>query len=171
MSCIVGLKQDSIVYIGGDSAAVCAQSLDVVSCNTEKVFWNRDLLFGVAGSLRRAQVLRYVLYPPKHPKGVDDLTYINKYLVNAIISECARSGSGNEEEIILGYGGRLYGISSDLSVFEVDTFTAVGAGASFAIGVMYATKRQQPKARVKLALSAAAEYNASVRPPFIIEQY
>src|SRR5919109_4864584 len=66
MTAIVGLADESKVWIGGDSAGVAGLSLTVRA--DEKVFRRGEWVFGFTGSFRAGQLLRYSLNVPE-PRG------------------------------------------------------------------------------------------------------
>ena len=176
MTCIVGLVDSNKVYIGGDSAGVAG--LDMTVRADQKVFRNGPMLFGFTSSFRMGQLLRYAFEVPDH----DPRTDVDKYMVTTFIDAvrgCLKSGGYarkiNEEEsagvFLVGYQGQLYRVDSDYQVGEaVDAFDAVGCGANFALGVLYATQGQLSRERIQKALEAAGHFSAGVRGPFVVEE-
>jgi ATP-dependent protease HslVU (ClpYQ) peptidase subunit len=67
--------------------------------------------------------------------------------------------------------GKLYEILSDFQMNEVDNFTAIGSGSTFALGSLFTSKGRikEPEARVFKALQTAAFFDAATGPPFITE--
>jgi hypothetical protein len=172
MTCIAGLVDNGIVYIGGDSAGVGGLSLSVRA--DEKVFQNGEFIFGFTTSFRMGQLLRYSLNPPKNYENID----INKFMVTKFIEsirKCLKDGGyaykNNEVEsggtFLVGYKGKLFKIDSDYQVGEeLIGFDAVGCGENIALGSLYSTEGQPPKERILKALEAAERFSAGVRRPF-----
>lgn len=181
MTCIVGLEHEGSVYIGGDSAGVEAWSLEICTRADEKVFINEtgEFIMGFAGSFRIGQLLRYALVPPDQPSKKDDMAYMVTDFIDAVRAMQRDKGTMKKENeleehdaaFLVGYNGKLYVIESDFQVGRpIEDYAAVGCGAQIALGAMYATRGSQltPEERITLALQAATEYSAGVRPPFHI---
>lgn len=175
MTCIVGLVDSGKVFIGGDSAGVAGLNLTVRS--DAKVFRNGDFLFGFTSSFRMGQLLRYALI---HPKRFPDKS-VDSFMVTDFVDavrNCLKSGGyarrDRETEsggtFLVGYEGRLFRIEDDYQVGEsASPYDAVGCGADFALGAMFASNGAAPEIRVAQALSAAEANSAGVRAPFVIE--
>lgn len=174
MTCIVGVKHKGGVVIGGDSAGV--SGLDLVVRSDRKVFVKGDYVMGFTTSFRMGQLLHHALTVPVCYDGMDLEHFMVTSFVNAV-RDCLKSGGfaskDKEEEqggcFVVGYKGRLFTIEGDYQVGEaVDSFTAVGCGAKFALGSLCETENLKPKDRVQRALNAAERYSAGVRKPFHI---
>ncbi|SDS34139.1 hypothetical protein [Actinoplanes derwentensis] len=172
MTAIVGLARGDAVYIGGDSAGTSGWNLSVRA--DPKVFRNKQYLFGFTSSFRMGQLIRYSLDLPT-PKGDLDRFMVTKFIDG--LRDCLKSGgyARKEEEqelggtFLVGVRGRLYTIQDDYQVGSAaDGYAAVGCGDQIALGALYATAGRgvRPKARVRLALSAAERFSAGVRGPF-----
>lgn len=177
MTCIVGLVDNSKMFIGGDSAGVADYDLQIRA--NEKVFQQGSFLMGFTTSFRMGQLLRYKFTPPQHPYESDGkLMDVYKYMVTVFIDavrECLKNGGyarkESEKEVggtfLVAYQGRLFAIQDDYQVAEtVDDFITVGCGGQIANGALFATKGQPPEQRIRLALEAAERYSAGVRGPF-----
>lgn len=181
MTCIVGLEHEGDVYIGGDSAGVESWSLAICGRADEKVFLteSEDMAMGFCGSFRIGQLLRYALIPPPQKVGQDDMAYMVTDFIDAVRTMQKDKGSMKKENeleehdagFLVGYNGKLYAIESDFQVGRpIENYASVGCGAQIALGALYATREcgMQPEDRIRLALAAAVEYSAGVRPPFHI---
>ena len=176
MTCIVGLVDNGKVYMGADSAGVAGY--DLMLRADQKVFQNGDFLMGFTSSFRMGQLLRYKLNPPKLHSDDDLYQYMVAQFAESVRT-CLKEGgythndNGKESggTFLVGVKGRLFSIHDDFQVAEFqDSFCAVGGGADFALGVLYATagKDMAAEDRVKLALQAAEHFNAGVRGPFVV---
>lgn len=172
MTCIVGLVDNGKVYIGGDSAG-CVES-DLRTRADEKVFINRDFIFGFTSSFRMGQLIRHSFVPPHHHPSIPDDKYLVTTFVNAL-RDCLKHGgyvstvNGKDEggRFLVGYRGKLYQIDVDFQVAEpLCQFESVGSGAPVALGSLYSTKGDDPMSRIMMALEAAAEFTTTVRGPF-----
>lgn len=181
VTCIVGLEHNNTVYIGGDSAGVEAYSLAICGRADEKVFINDtgEFIMGFCGSFRIGQLLRYALTVPEQSQRKDDMAYMVTDFIDAVRAMQKDKGSMKKENeleehdaaFLVGYRGKLYVVESDFQVGRpIENYAAVGCGAPIALGAMFATRNSNlsPENRIELALSAAAEYNAGVRAPFLV---
>lgn len=173
MTCIVGIVENGIVYIGADSAASGTNSIVVRS--DEKVFFNRDFLIGFTTSYRMGQILRYVFIPPEYV----DTSDLYKYMVKEFVPQVYQCLTLNNFTVdknsegglfLVGFRGNLFRIADDFQVVQTsDNFMSLGNGDRCAIGALYATRGQDPTIRIQIALEAAAKYTPGVLPPFIIK--
>lgn len=170
MTCIVGLVDNGVVYIGGDSAGVSGLSISVRT--DEKIFTNGPFIMGFTTSFRMGQLLRYKLDPPKQTVNCDDMKYMVTNFIDSVIKCFTDNGYGSKNNggiFLVGYNSKLYTIDTDFQVgIPTLPYDAVGCGADLALGAMHATKDKKPKERIKAALQAAAAHNAGVIAPFII---
>jgi 20S proteasome alpha/beta subunit len=178
MTCIVGLIDNDTVYLGGDSAAVAGWDLTVKK--EPKVFRLGPLLIGTTGSCRVAQLLQYRLTVPSLKKVNPETLYrwVAIDLIDAIrecLKEAGHSKKENEQEvaggntILVGVAGRLFTIYDDYGCIEPALpYEAVGCGAPYAKGTLWATESVSPMERVEMALRSAETFSAGVRGPFTI---
>ena len=71
---------------------------------------------------------------------------------------------------LVGVRGRLFAIYSDYQVAEEALdYMAVGSGEDIALGALYATADLglSPRARMRIALKAAARFKPGVNGPFV----
>lgn len=178
MTCIVGLKHDGRVYIGGDSAA---SDLDRLTINTradEKVFTSNNIIFGFCSSFRIGQLIRYSFNPPEQLNSKSDIEYLVTDFVDGIRQVIHAGGSLHKEnenehwdsQFIIGYKGNIYVVYNDFQVANPrEPFVAVGSGEDLAMGAMFASQDDpDPVSRIQVALEAASTFNMAVRPPYII---
>lgn len=179
MTCIVGMKTPGGVFIGGDSASTNDSGLQTILAG-RKVFFlgeaHNKMLLGCTTSCRMMQLLHYELQLPAYEDGMDIEEYLVTKFVNAV-RDCLKAGGFAKKEdekeeggnFLIGYRGRLFEVQDDYHVSEpVNGYEAVGSGAKFALGSLYATPHLPSEERIKLALQAATYHNAYVRPPYLI---
>lgn len=181
MSCVIGFESNGVIYMGADSAGIDSSSLSISTRVDEKVFVaeTNDFIMGFAGSFRVGQLLRYASDLPEQSNKKDDMAYMVTDFVDSIKNAqrdhgALRRDSEIEEhdaEFLVGYKGKLYIIESDFQVCRpIENYAAIGSGAQVALGALYALRDSSisPQNKIQLALNAASEYCAGVRPPFVI---
>jgi len=172
MTCIVAVKHDGKVYMGGDSAGV--GGLDIITRLDPKVFINGEFLIGYTSSFRMGQLLRYMIMPERTENMKDDYQYMVTCVIPAVRKTLKDGGyvkKENEREeggfFLVGYRGHIYQIESDFQVGErIDEYDAMGCGGSYALGSLKMTHALNPQDRIISALETAAYFSAGVREPF-----
>lgn len=175
MTCIVGIAHQGKVYMGGDSAAVEEETNSISVRKEPKVFIRGEYIIGYAGSFRMGKVLEHSFNYPVLPAQTD----IDKFLNTTFISklrECLEENKldlDNDKDaadVLLGTRGRIFEFNMDFHFGEDrHNFASVGSGANVALGSLHSTSHFKDQfKRCKMALEAAQEFNAWVRPPFTI---
>ncbi len=175
MTCIVGLIDDSKIFMGGDSAASIGWGLTILK--DPKVVRKGDFLIGSAGSSRMMTLLHHALILPEYNDDEDIAFYMATKFIDAV-RECFKDGGhamkNNEQEstggtFLVGFKGRLFNIDSHYHTGEAACgYDAIGCANDIALGVLFATPDMQPTKRIELALRAAETHNSGVRAPFHI---
>lgn len=178
MTCIVGVAENGIVTIGGDSAGVSGWNVTIRA--DEKVFANGEFVMGFTSSYRMGQLLRHRLRPPEAMPSQSVEHFMCVTFIDAV-RQCLADGGWKKVdnsvdkggEFLVGYRGRLFQVAEDFQVGEsVDGFAACGCGESFALGALEASREFAPKLtardRVLAALNVAAKRSAGVRAPFSV---
>ncbi|TJW14425.1 MAG: hypothetical protein E5W82_10640 [Mesorhizobium sp.] len=160
MTCIVGLVDNGKVYIGGDSAAITGDSIEIRA--NRKVFRNGPYVIGFTGSYRVGQMLEYASLPKLTCKDV------MAHLVLNVVDKLKEISGKDIDELLIGHGGRLFKVSSDYSVAEYASYAAAGVGGQYALGNFHGGVGA-PELRVQAALEAAQTHCAGVRAPFHVE--
>ena len=177
MTCVVGISDGETITLGADSAGGMGD--EVYTFDLRKVFARGQYLFGVCGSYRVGQVLRFQAELPEPPaSGSPDLEpFLVRELVPAIrraVEEEGVAGSqsavlGERTALLLGCRGQLWSITRDLTVIPETPFAAIGSGRLRAYGALHALHAagvESSRRRLEMALAAAAAYTANVRPPW-----
>lgn len=184
MTCIVGYVENEEVYIGGDSAGVSGPDLTVRA--DDKVFINKEFIFGFTTSFRMGQILRYNFVPPRRGEDLTDGQYLYNDFINEIIEifkkkNYARILDSQAEggTFLFGYRGKLYCVGDDFQIGgSTKRYDSVGCGKQYALGTLYALEKYElrseeknsyvmlPKEKVEMALEAAETFSTSVRRPF-----
>ncbi len=181
MTCIAGIVNNGVVYIGGDSAGIAGDSLR--HRKDEKVFLLKNnldnMVFGFTTSFRMGQLLRYGFRIPNQPIDMDDMEYMCTLFIDAIRNRFKNGGwleKRNEMEcggtFLMGYRGKLYYIGSDFQVGETsNSFDSVGSGREIAIGALHILStidNFSAEEKIMKSLETAEQYNSAVSGPFKI---
>lgn len=174
MTCIAGIVDQGIVWIGGDSAGVAGLSLMIRA--DEKVFRNDGMTFGFTTSFRMGDILRYQMLIPTRDANEDPRAYmVRKFIpvLRTVLREQGWLKKNNDREeggtFLVGFAGRLFIVEDDLQVGEAsDGYTAIGCAHDVAKGAIYTSQGQPAEVRIRTALLAAERHSAGVRGPFVI---
>jgi ATP-dependent protease HslVU (ClpYQ) peptidase subunit len=172
MTCIVGLKHNGKVYLGGDSAGVAR--LDITIRKDVKVFAKKGMIIGCTSSYRMIQLLQYKLVVP--PDTTNDP---HKYMCTTFVDKVIKLFKDNSwaelknnvqlgGQFLIGYKKRLFKIEDDFQVGEsAEDYASCGCGESFALGSLYSSAYiDNPIERLKQSLFAAEHFSGGVRAPF-----
>jgi ATP-dependent protease HslVU (ClpYQ) peptidase subunit len=171
MTCIVGIADQGIIYMGGDRAASDGSS--IVSLATPKIYIRDEWIFGYAGSMGVGQIMQ-IIDIPILKKDDDPFMILRMDMVDSFKYMLDHNGitlnDENETDILIGCRGRLFEFSpTDWSVAEIKE-TAIGSGGNFALGSLYTTQEFPitPEFRMEYALNAAITYSPTCQGPFDI---
>lgn len=172
MTCIVGIAQEGIVYIGGDRGASDGSS--IASLATPKVYIRDEWIFGYAGSIGIGQIMQ-IIDIPILKEDDDPFLVLRMDLVDQFKNMLEHNGitmnEDNDTDILIGCRGRLFEFSpSDWSVAEIKE-TAIGSGGNFALGSLCTSSLyidQDPIERIGMALGSAITYSPSCQGPIDI---
>jgi hypothetical protein len=185
MTCIVGLVDDSGVYLGADSVGADVSQYLTRTRKDSKVFYKRsegsevdNFLIGFTTSFRMGQLVQHSFIIPEPPVEQDKIFgYLCTKFVDALRKTLSDGGYMSVEnkreeggEFLVGFSGRLFCVGSDFQVAEhTEGYDAIGCGYAYALGSFFTTSGQDTKsARVLMALEAAAKFSAYVQGPFNI---
>lgn len=176
MTCIVGLVDNSSVYMGSDSHSVANVGSWAHKVSDGKVFSNGEFLIGTCGDFRFPQILKHCVTFPEIPEGKSITSYMCNEFTNCIRTTLKASGYtevNNNVETgglgLIGVRGKLFMLERNFSVIEFqESYLSIGSGAHFAAGSLYETPKLGPMERISRALAAAAHLDAYVAPPFSI---
>ena len=166
MTAIVGIRDDSNVYLFGDRGA--SDSDSIVAMTTPKI-WHvtENIIAGYAGSGGLGQMIQFMDWPKYD--GSDAMKWLRATLVPAIIKTRDKMAGKDEEEasLLIGINIKeplLFEIdTSDYSIFPF-TYTAIGSGGPIALGSLY-TSEEDTHERGILAILAAIEHSPSCKGP------
>lgn len=171
MTCIVAIKQDNLIILGGDSAASGGNR--IVSRKDKKIFKKKNLHFGFSGSFRVGQLIKYQLQITKKPDNTSTTEYIVNFVVSSIIKLLTDNKlvKNNEMDcnLIIVCEDYIFKIDSDFQVeVSEDSYVAIGDGADVALGSLYALAGFDisPLEKARIALEASGKYCTTVSTPY-----
>lgn len=185
MTCIVALKDPArgVTIMGGDSQRTLNDLAVTLPYDDSKVFIKSGLVIGHTGASKvRNLTSRLEINFQDGPSKDFDL---EEEIVTAIIpaiKKLAKKGDWLQEEkgladlggsILIAIGLQICLISNDFAVTPISTgFWAIGSGTRVALGSLATSEALDwsPEKRVLKALEAAAMFETSVGPPFIIKE-
>jgi ATP-dependent protease HslVU (ClpYQ) peptidase subunit len=177
LTTIIALEHGDSVTLAADSRA--ASGNDASQVKNPKIFANGNVIFGVAGSLRVANLLRHIAVPRWPDREADRLlwdgdvdAWVTLELLPAVSGALHAFGeiktdedghSGVEADMLVVAGGRIYEVAGDFSWNRnhLDQY-AIGSGAPYALGALEAG------ADTLTALSIAARHDTETAGPFSI---
>jgi ATP-dependent protease HslVU (ClpYQ) peptidase subunit len=178
VTCIVAVETRRGVWLGADSAGSNGYTIGPVE--SPKLFHNGPALFGICGSFRMGQILRYGLRVPTESLGWDVDRWIATDFAKALRKAYAEhgwdfveAGVAEQGNFLVSVAGRCYEIQSDYSFLRSPVGEyAIGSGTYHALGSLHATRDYaRPKDRLLASLEAAAEHVMSVAAPFVVMRH
>ena len=168
MTCIAGLVDNNVIYIGGDRGV--SDDSSILSMLQPKVVIKNDWIYGYAGSLGNGQLFDFIDLPDV--KNKDDVYKILRMDVvenyKSILDTHGSSKDDDSTDFIIGCLGRLFEFNTDdWGVAEI-TEVAIGSGGNFALGSLYSTIGNDPIERIGLAIGAAITYSPTCQGPIDI---
>lgn len=171
MTAIVGLVDDGVVWVAGDSGSFKGWSRHTKP--NGKVFKVKECIIGLSGRAVDAQLIEHHLEVP----AIEDYD-VRDWAIKKFVPALRGTLKGNgrvtlkdgceswDSEFLLGVRDRLFRVSSDFYVAERgDGYEATGCGEEFALGSLF-DQVGPPAMRLYTALCAAAYFSAGVHPPF-----
>lgn len=187
MTCIVGLVESGVIWLGSDSAGSGEHDEQEILKNP-KVFAKRGpkgnlWLFGFAGRYRLGQLVEHSLVLPNVSSELKG-NFLVGFLVNEFVKDlrrCLRENGAMIEsqknrtencpgDLIIGVNEEIFTVDEYFQVLiPSNPFTSIGNGSAAAFGALGATKNLLgPEERILTSLEQAQEYIANVSDPFLI---
>lgn len=183
MTCIVAIEHEGTVHLGSDSFLGGAFTRDQL--DRPKFFTKGPrFVIGFAGGLRGAQIVEHDLSFRKRRKGEDEESYLVTEVAHKLQTNFKKVGAAildeghvesHDADFLVCINGKVFVIQDDYSVIRSrHGFAAIGAGQDFALGVLGCLNSIEsaldPQAKIKLALTVAAEFSPQVCGPFHIAE-
>ena len=186
MSVVVAIKKDGKVYLGADSQVTKGGTRQTLKNPNNYKIWkvkNADhCLMAHVGAVRDANVVRTIghlvdeIALLRHEVNYD---LVVRDIVPHILQQLQAFGyvakeegkcfEGMDSEFLFAFEDRLFHISRDGCVIEVDDSIAIGSGACEAIGSILSTPpAEKPGKRIVRAIKASAANDIYVDYPIIL---
>jgi ATP-dependent protease HslVU (ClpYQ) peptidase subunit len=176
VTCIIGVVQHDVVYLGADSCVSNSSSQEITA--RSKVCAVGDFLVGASGYVRFNNILTYQFTPRAQEPGEDDEHYVVVAFADALRLRLKELGYVNTDEgqdtmthndALLAYHHQLYYLSTNFSVTtNRDNLFAIGSGSDFALGAMWAMRDVEVETRIRTALEISAHFAVGVAEPFVV---
>lgn len=168
MTCVAGIVDNNIIYIGGDRGV--SDDSSIMSMLQPKVSIKNEWIYGYSGSLGNGQLFDFIDLPPVK-KAEDVYKVLRMDIVESYKSILDTHGSSKDDDstdFIIGCLGRLFEFNTDdWGVAEI-TEVAIGSGGNFALGSLYTSIGNDPIERIGLAIGSAIKYSPSCQGPIDI---
>jgi hypothetical protein len=163
VTCIVGIVEDSVIYMGGDRAA--SDEVSIVSMKQPKVYIRDEWIYGYAGNIGEGQWINYISLPS--PEG--DVEKILKTKIAPLLRKSIENDRDSSDTgFLIGARGRLFELSvEDWGVIEISE-SSIGSGSQFALGSLYTSIGKDSIDRIGLALGSAITYSPTCQGPIDI---
>lgn len=184
MSVVVAIKDKDKVWVGCDSQVTCGWSkYTLKNKNNFKIFKptkENDVIIGVCGYLRDANILSCVeeyLDELAKLKNEIDFKYIVTKLVpklfsilrdNKRIVEKKEQLTIMESQILFIYKDKIFDISPDGCVIEIEDYCAIGSGTDFAIGYLNNNEEKDIKQKIIKAIQSSCLTDLYVNYPIVV---
>lgn len=155
MTCLVAIKYEDYdkkgLLFAADSLVSSYKKHTESSAVTNKIMKKDDLVIACCGSLRTADIIKYQFKPnlkcfSKNYKE-EFKEYIGGVLIPDLISLFRENNILEEKEnitkencyfdLLLGFDNEIYSISHDFSLRHIQSYTAKGSGACYALGAIH----------------------------------
>jgi ATP-dependent protease HslVU (ClpYQ) peptidase subunit len=171
MTCIAVVRHEDKVYMAGDRGA--SDDNTILALDAPKVWKTGPYLIGYAGAMDGERIRHNFKPTPPNIKDTD------KFMQTKFIKELREfynefwvdTSKDGDLGLIIAVRGEIYEHSSgDMSLSKYTLpYLAMGSGAEYAYGVLYATDKQKnARNRVQSAVSAAIKFSPSCMGPIDI---
>ena len=183
MSVVVAIKENGKIMMGADSQCTKGGTRRSLSNPNNYKIWkvldSENCLLGHVGLVREANVIRVArdLIPEMAQiKDKVDFSFVVKRLVPTMFEELEeyrviKKGDNPpefESSFLFAYKDKLFYISGNGTVIEIDDYCAIGSGECEAIGSLLSTEGESPEERIKKAIKASAANDIYVDYPIVI---
>ena len=183
MSVVVAIKENGKVTIGADSQCTRGGTRRTLSNPNNYKVWKvldaENCLIAHVGLVREANIIRVArdLIPEMAQlKDKVDFSFVVKRLVPRMFEELEEYRAiqkGDEppefeSSFLFAYKDKLFYISRNATVIEIDDYFAIGSGECEAIGSLLSTEGESCEDRIKKAIKASAASDIYVDYPIVI---
>ena len=183
MSVVVAIKENGKITIGADSQCTRGGTRRTLSNPNNYKVWKvldaENCLIAHVGLVREANIIRVArdLVPEMAQlKDKVDFSFVVKRLVPRMFEEleayrAIKKGDTPpefESSFLFAYKDKLFYISGNATVIEIDDYVAIGSGECEAIGSLLSTEGEACEDRIKKAIKASAASDIYVDYPIVI---
>ena len=183
MSVVVAIKENGKVMIGADSQCTRGGTRRTLSNPNNYKVWRvldaESCLLAHVGLVREANIIRVAreLVPEMAQiKNKIDFSFVVQHLVPRMFAEleeyrAIKKSDGPLEfdsSFLFAYKDKLFYISGNATVIEIDDYVAIGSGECEAIGSLLSTEGEPSEERIKKAIKASAASDIYVDYPIVI---
>lgn len=166
------------VFIGADSLG--SNGWTSRPSSSSKIWKKAGFIFGISGSYRVGQAIRYQFYPPSHENHISTDDYMYDIWLRALTQTMRTNGAmtvdkenfSMDASLLVGYRGRLFTLQADFSMIEqADGLHAIGAGYEVCLGALLALDGKKPRARLVQAMTIVGQVQpGAVGAPYYVEE-
>lgn len=171
MTCIAVVRQDDKVYMAGDRAA--SDDDTIMSLSTPKIWTAGPYVFGYAGTMDGERIRQNFSPPIPESK---DFKSIDKFMHTKFLKQLRQfyndwwidTSKDCDFGMIIAVKGKIYEHNaSDMSMTSYnEDYLAIGSGAQYAYGYLYATSKQKDcRKRVIGAVNSAIKFSPTCMGP------
>ena len=183
MSVVVAIKENGKVMIGADSQCTRGGTRRTLSNPNNYKVWRvldaENCLLAHVGLVREANIIRVAreLVPEMAQiKNKIDFSFVVQHLVPRMFAEleeyrAIKKSDGPLEfdsSFLFAYKDKLFYISGNATVIEIDDYVAIVSGECEAIGSLLSTEGEPSEERIKKAIKASAASDIYVDYPIVI---
>ena len=181
MSVVVAIKENGKIYLGADSQVTQGSSRASLSNPNNYKIWKvgeaENCFMAHVGLVREGQLVKVNEMPIGELDIIHDAidwAFVVRVIVPFIQAVLMDAGLIKEDErsfnssFLFAYRDRLFSISYDGCVLEVDDFVAIGSGSNEAKGSLLSTVGKPAEERIVMAIKASAASDIYVDYPIIL---
>lgn len=173
------IDEEDRVWMASDSCISHAGSLKTIHSNVKMKLLG-EILFGIAGDVRSAQIILNNFTPKRKGRKVSDLDYVQRDLIQQL-KKCYQKHVSTDfdttkNQFLIAYNRKLYFIDYNWAVLPIERrYFAIGSGAQVALGALtaYSVSKKFSKEDVRMYLEAATNiasmYISNVSMPVNME--
>lgn len=185
MSVVIGIVDNECVVMASDSQITISGVKKTSKLKSNYKIWHpnekKDILIGTAGDVREMNIAKYVddlIDELKYLKNEIDMKYISKDLIKKLLTALKEANVISSKDNVLAMNNnylvanqnKLYQISPNGAVIEIDKYTAIGSGGNEALASLKNSVGRSTIERIKLAMDASSNNDIYVDYPLIISK-
>ncbi len=173
MTCIVAIKTpENQIIMAADSSNNDGNDAYTIIKGQKKIFKVNNMLIGVAGFARVAQILNYDFEFPEDNEEDPYLYLIKKFIPSfksRMETEKIDKDGNYASDLLIGYKNRVFRIDGIYGIVEAaEDYDAIGCARHEARGALFALKYSKLTLFSKcaeIAVSAAINADVNIKPP------